>query len=50
MNKLELSDQKYQTNGNIRGENYNGKLLFPMKDFFHSAHIVSQCILFQQDS
>ena len=33
VNKLELSDQKYQTNGNLRDENYNGKLLFFMKDF-----------------
>ena len=33
VNKLELSDQKYQTNGNVRDENYNRKLLFPMKDF-----------------
>ena len=32
-NKLELSDHQYQTNGNIRDENYKGKLLFTMKDF-----------------
>ena len=33
VNKVELSGKKYQTNGNIRYENYNGKLLFTMKDF-----------------
>ena len=33
VNKLELSDQEYQTNGTVRDENYKGKLLFPMKDF-----------------
>ena len=33
LNKLKLSDQKYQTNGNVRDENYRGKFLFPMKDF-----------------
>ena len=30
-NKLELSYQKYQTNGTLRDDNYKGKLLFPMK-------------------
>ena len=33
VNKIELSDQKHQTAGNIRGENYKGKFLFAMKDF-----------------
>ena len=33
VNKLELSDQKYQTNGNVRDENYQGKLLFTMMEF-----------------
>ena len=33
VNKLELSDQKYQTNGVVRHENYNQKFLFIMKDF-----------------
>ena len=33
VNKLGLSDQKYQTNGNLIDENYKEKLLFPMKDF-----------------
>ena len=33
LNKLKLSDQKYQTNRNVRYENYKGKLLFPMEDF-----------------
>ena len=33
VNKLELSDQKYQTNGNIRNESNKENLLFPMKYF-----------------
>ena len=33
VDKLELSDQKYQTNGNVRNENYNGNLLFSMNNF-----------------
>ena len=33
VNKLELSDQKYQNNVYVRDEHYKGKLLFPMKDF-----------------
>ena len=33
LNNLELSDQKYETNENVRNENYNEKFLFPMKDF-----------------
>ena len=33
VNKLELSDKKYQTNRNIGYENYKGKLLFPMNKF-----------------
>ena len=33
VNKIELSDQNYQTNGNVRYENYKGKFLFPMKEF-----------------
>ena len=32
-NKLDTSDQKYQTNENERDENYKGKLSYPMKDF-----------------
>ena len=32
VNKLDLSDQKYQANGNVRDESYMGNL-FPMKDF-----------------
>ena len=31
VNKLELSDQKYQTNGNLKDGNYKGNLLFPIK-------------------
>ena len=30
VNRLELSDQNYQTNGNLRDEKYNGNLLFPI--------------------
>ena len=33
VNKLDFSDQKYQTNGNLRDENYNGNFLFPINDF-----------------
>ena len=33
VNKLDLSNQKYQTNGNVRDENYDGKFVFPIKDF-----------------
>ena len=33
VNKIELSYQKYHTNGNVRDKNYEGKLLFPMKKF-----------------
>ena len=33
VNKLELSGQKYQTNGNGRDEHYKGRFLFPMKYF-----------------
>ena len=32
-NKLYTSDQKYQTNENVRDENYKGNLSYPMKDF-----------------
>ena len=31
--KLELSDQKYHTNANVRYEYYKEKFLFPMKEF-----------------
>ena len=33
VNKIEVSDQKYQTNGNVRHKNYKGKLLYTMKEF-----------------
>ena len=33
ISKLKLSDPKHQTNENIRDDDYNGKFLFPMKDF-----------------
>ena len=32
VNKLELSDQKYKTIGNLRDENYKWKFSFPMKN------------------
>ena len=47
VNKLELSYERYQTNENVRDEHYKGKLLFPMKDFFHLEHVFSQCVLYQ---
>ena len=31
--KLELSDQKYQTIGNVRDENHKENFLLPLKDF-----------------
>ena len=31
VDKLELSDQKYQINGNMRDESYKGNLIFSMK-------------------
>ena len=33
VNKLEFNYQKYQSNGSVRDDNYNSKLLFTMKDF-----------------
>ena len=33
MNTIELTNQKYQTNGTLKDENYKGKLLFFMKKF-----------------
>ena len=33
LNKLEISDQQYKTNGTVRDDNYKGNLLFTMKDF-----------------
>ena len=40
VNKIELSDQKYQTNGNVRDGNYKGRFLFPMKGF---ASFLTDC-------
>ena len=37
VNKPELSDQEYQTNGNVRDGNYNVNFLFTMKDFVSFA-------------
>ena len=33
VNKLELSDQKYHTNADLRYKYYKGKYLFTMKEF-----------------
>ena len=50
-NKLELINQKYWTNVNIGYEQYKGKFLFPMKDFFsfatdrQSMYFISNTIL-----
>ena len=33
VNKLELSDQKYHTNDDLRYKYYKGKYLFTMRDF-----------------
>ena len=32
MNTLDLNDQKYETNGNVRDENHNEKFLLTMED------------------
>ena len=51
VNKLDLSYQKYQTNGAVIDDNYKGKLLFPMKYFlsfvayFQSIYFVSTILL-----
>ena len=51
INKLELSDQKHQTNGTVRDENYKVKFLFPMKEFLsfgtdlHSICFMSTILL-----
>ena len=47
VNKLDLSDKKYHIHGNVRDENYNGKLLLPMKDFlsFSTDCLSVYCIL-----
>ena len=51
VNKPELSDEKYQTYGNVRDEHYNGNFLFPMKDFvsfgtdFQSMYFMSSVFL-----
>ena len=51
VNKLELSDQKYHTNANVRYEYYKEKFLFPMKDFvsfgtdFQSMYFMSIILL-----
>ena len=51
VDKLELSDQEYHTNVNVRDEHYKGKLLFPMNYFvpfgtdFHSIYFMSIVLL-----
>ena len=32
INKLELNDKKYQTNGTVRDKNYKRKFLFTLKN------------------
>ena len=50
-NKLDSSDQKYQTNGIVRDENYKGKFLFAMKYFlsfgrdYQSVYLMSTILL-----
>ena len=36
VNKIELSDQKYQNNVNVRYESYKGNFLYTMKEFVSS--------------
>ena len=51
MHKLELSDQKYKTIGNVRDENYNERFLYLMKNFLsfvtycHSMYFMSTRLL-----
>ena len=51
LNKLELIDQKYHTNGNVRDENYKGKFLFHINEFVsfstdrHSMYFMSTILL-----
>ena len=51
VNKLDTSYQKYQTNENVRYENYKGNLSYPMKDFvsfgtdFQSVYFMSTIFL-----
>ena len=50
-NKLYTSDQKYQTNENVRNENYKGKLLSSVTDLvsfgtvFQSIYFMSTILL-----
>ena len=54
VNRLEFSDKKYKTDGTVRDENYNKKLLFTMKYFvlfgtdFQSMFVVST--IFSKDN
>ena len=41
VNRLKLKNQKYQSNGNRREENYKGNFSFPTKEFFHFELIVN---------
>ena len=45
VNKLELSDQKYHTNINVRDVDYNGNILFTMK-YFCVIHYISSVNVF----
>ena len=51
VNKLELSDQKYQTNGIVRDENYKENFLYHMNYFLsfgtdhQSMHFMSTILL-----
>ena len=35
LNKLEISDQQYKTNGTVRDDNYKGNFLFPRRTLCH---------------
>ena len=46
VNKLELSDQKYHNNGNIRDENFNEMFLFSMKEIVSlGTYCQSMCFM-----
>ena len=47
VNKLDLNDNKYQTNGIVRYESYKGKFILLIKYFSCLEHIVSQYFLCQ---
>ena len=49
VNKLDLSDQQYHTNGNVGDDKYKEKLLFLWKTLYDLVNIACKCILFQPD-